>query len=195
MKRPMQVNKFPAGYDALMKYVHDRNAKPISRATRKLHDFVGACVTDPDFKHEQSTELLRFLIIIRDELTDQINEHWTLDDILEPVAAAIRSHAGKAAQGKPKPNRKTPLRAGLELLVKKGMDNEQIIDLLGNADEISSRARDGFPFEVHDPRTTLRDDGVLSHYKTGSDAEKATQTSIKDIRKLLSRIRRSPKAA
>lgn len=168
----------------------NRQAQPISKAARKLDLFVGACVSDPDFRHPQSRELLAFLLLVRDELIDQINEQWTLEDILNPIEVAIRQHDGRKSAGVARPGRKTALRSGLEALVAEGLKNDEILDRLGDADAISKLAsKHGFPFEVCDPETSIREDGCLLWYAVGGDSENPQRTAVTEIQKLLSRIR------
>lgn len=193
-KRPVVAWPSDPSLEQIGEFIQTRRDQPIERAASKLFDFVNSCVTDADFRHPQSEHLLSFLMVTRDVLTDGINEHWTMDDILQPIAAAISARTGRQAKGKPKPNRKTPLRRGLELLVAEGLGNEQILDALGDADGISNRAMNGFPFEVCEPATTLKEDGSLRYYRTGENSDRPIEAKVKDIRKTLSRIR-SHKAA
>lgn len=77
----------------------DRDA-PANRALDKLRDFVNRCVTDPDFLHSDSRELLRFLIVCRDHLTESYQPGQTLDDILQPVVGQLARSAGAAKQSR-----------------------------------------------------------------------------------------------
>src|SRR5690606_12743663 len=136
-------------------------------------------VTDPDFRHPDSRALLEFLLLVRDEMTDGINEKWCVDDIFEPMVTALHRHRGKQAKGKPKQSRKTPLRKGLEIMVNEGLDNNAILAELGNVDAMDRRRTHGlFPFEVCDPETSLREDGFLSYYVAGQSYETAVKVSV-----------------
>ncbi|MGQ0699549.1 MAG: hypothetical protein ACT4PZ_15050 [Panacagrimonas sp.] len=115
-----------------------------------------------------------------------------------PMISQLRNRPrsyGQMAKGKPKPNRKTPIRQALEVLVDEGMTNDQILEALSDADGIATSARDWFPIEVLSPHTTVKDDGLLLYYPRGGNSEKPSTKKIADLRKLLSKIRTSRKAA
>lgn len=191
-KRPeRRLPPLPATYEERVAYVIAENERPIVKAYSKFFDFVNGTVSDPDFRHPDSRSLLDFLLLARDVLADGINEQWNLDDILAPVSTAMSKARGMKAAGKPKPKRKTKLRLGLEKLVKEGLDNDQILDLLSDADDISSRALHGFPFEVIEPETSVSKDGVLRWFPTGGNSDQAKSVKVVDIQKLLSTIRKS----
>src|SRR5690625_1825086 len=170
-KRPVRVFSPSSDLDELAAALAAERERPIAKAYSKLFDFVNAAVGDPDFRHPDSRALLEFLLLVRDEMTDGINEQWDVDDIFAPMIEALSRHRGKQAKGRPKPRRKTTLRRGLEMLVAEGLTNDEILDLLSDADAISDYARDGFPFEVCDPESSVRDDGVLRYYVTGGTSE------------------------
>lgn len=88
--RPAVKSPQDASLEEIVEFVERRQAMPITKASRKLYDFVNACVADHDFRHPQSEALLDLLLIVRDELCDNINEHWTLDDILAPITVQAR---------------------------------------------------------------------------------------------------------
>lgn len=191
-KRPSRRFKLPEGddYAALVSAVTAERERPIAKACGKLFDFVNAAVQDPDFRHADSATLLSFLLLVRDELADGINELWDMDDVFAPLVKVLHQHRSGLTKGKPRPNRKSPLRRGLEMLVDEGLDNDAVLDVLGDADEVSRRvASDGFPFFVHDPETTLRDDGELTFYLPGSSSDETL--TVTELRKRLSLIRRS----
>lgn len=194
-KRTARQFSLPTGdYDALVQAIEDDRNRPIVKASRKLFDFVNSAVTDTDFRHPDCRHLLHFLLLVRDELTDGISEDWDIDDIFAPMVTALSRYRGKAAKGRPKPNRKTPLRRGLEMLVAEGLTNDEILAELGNDVAVSRRVDDGFPFSVDEPESSsVRSDGRLVYFEIGSN--EAKPITVAELQKLLSRIRSSHKAA
>ena len=99
--------------------------------------------------------------------------------------------AGKKTKGVPRPARRNPVVDALRILVSEGLDNDTILETLGDADSVSSRAAHGFPIEVCEPETTLLDDGVLRWYPRGGLADDAQEYRVATLKKRLSEIRKS----
>src|SRR5690606_2337833 len=78
-KRPARAFSIPDDYDELVAWVAAERERPIAKAYGKLFDFVNGAVSDPDFRHPDSRALLDFLLLVRDEMTDGINEQWDVD--------------------------------------------------------------------------------------------------------------------
>jgi hypothetical protein len=88
-----------ADLDEIEAFILDRNKQPIELARGRLRDFVNRCVNDSDFRHPQSEALLSFLLIVRDHLCHDINENWTLADILQPVENQVRQALAERRMG------------------------------------------------------------------------------------------------
>jgi hypothetical protein len=93
--RPTIGLPISAGLEEIGAFISARREAPVIRANDKIFQFVNACVGDPDFRHPDSRPLLEFLLFVRDVLTDELNEQWTFEDILEP----LRQHF--AGRGRP----------------------------------------------------------------------------------------------
>lgn len=97
-KRPIKTFQIPVDYAELVEAIAARRNRPIARASSKLSDFVNAAMSDADFRHPDCWALLQFLLLVRDTLADGLNEQWTIDDILEPIAELARKQNAQRAQ-------------------------------------------------------------------------------------------------